>query len=170
MLELRHKLGPVNWQLAPTHSFDPDDLDGFLTLLPTRIGGQQIRHAIEVRHDSFRHDAFVELARAHDVAIVMAGDSRYPQIPDLTAKFVYVRIMGTTDAHPLGYADDALDLWTERARLWATGKLPKGLEAIGKPAAHDIARDVFLYVISGFKARNPAAGIAMIERLRRDGA
>ena len=27
-------------------------------------------------------------------------------------------------------------------------------------------RDVFLYVISGFKERNPAAAMAMIERLQ----
>jgi len=126
-----------------------------------------------VRHESFRDEAFVALARKHEVAIVMAGDSKYPQIADVTAPFVYARIMGTAEAEPQGYADDALDAWTERARVWAAGGTPKGLETFGKQAAKqpakqgpkDTARDVYLYVISGFKAHNPAAGIAMIERL-----
>ena len=165
VLELKNKLGPVNWQFAPTKQFDPEDFEGFLKLLPQRIDGRTIRHAVEVRHDSFRDEAFVALAREYGVAIVVAGDSKYPQIADPTAPFVYARIMGTTESHPQGYADDALDLWTERARVWAAGGTPKGLETVRKPPAKEEARDVYLYVISGFKALNPAAGIAMIERL-----
>jgi hypothetical protein len=38
-----------------------------------------------------------------------------------------------------------------------------------KPAAARTNRDVFLYVISGFKIRNPAAAMAMIQRLGRPG-
>jgi uncharacterized protein YecE (DUF72 family) len=173
VLELKDKLGPINWQFAPTKQFDADDFGAFLTLLPKRVEGRAIRHAVEVRHESFRDEAFVALARKHEVAIVMAGDSKYPQIADVTAPFVYARIMGTAEAEPQGYADDALDAWTERARVWAAGGTPKGLETFGKQAAKqpakqgpkDTARDVYLYVISGFKAHNPAAGIAMIERL-----
>jgi len=162
---LKNKLGPINWQFAPTKQFDADDFEGFLNLLPKRVDGREIRHALEVRHESFRDEAFVALARKHGVAIVMAGDSKYPQIADVTAKFVYARIMGTTEAFPQGYDDNTLDLWTERARNWASGGTPKGLETLGKPTTADTPRDVYLYVISGFKAHNPAASIAMIERL-----
>jgi uncharacterized protein YecE (DUF72 family) len=165
VLELKDKLGPINWQFPPSKQFDPDDFGAFLALLPKRAEGRAIRHVVEVRHDSFRDEAFVELARKHGVAIVIAGDSKFPQIADVTAAFVYARIMGTTEEEPHGYAGAALDLWTERARAWASGDTPKGLETVGKPAAKDTARDVYLYVISGFKARNPAAGIGMIERL-----
>ncbi|WP_031358417.1 DUF72 domain-containing protein [Caballeronia sordidicola] len=165
VLELKNKLGPINWQLAPTKQFDADDIEAFLNLLPHKVDGREIRHALEVRHESFRDEAFVALARKHGVAIVMAGDSKYPQIADVTAKFVYARIMGTTEQVEQGYDDKTLDLWTKRARDWAAGGTPKGLETIGKPAAATTPRDVYLYVISGFKAHNPAAGIAMIERL-----
>jgi uncharacterized protein YecE (DUF72 family) len=165
VLELKDKLGPVNWQFAPTKQFDEEDFEGFLALLPKKVEGRAIRHAVEVRHDSFRNKAFVELARKHGVAIVMSGDSEYPQIADVTAPFVYARIMGTTEAHPQGYDDAALDLWTKRARDWASGGVPKGLDTVDKPAAKDTARDVYLYVISGFKAYNPAAGMALLERL-----
>jgi uncharacterized protein YecE (DUF72 family) len=170
VLELKDKLGPINWQFATTKQFDAEDFEGFLKLLPKQAEGREIRHAVEVRHDSFRDEAFVALARKHGVAIVMSGDSDYPQIADVTAPFVYARIMGTTEEHPQGYDDAALDLWTKRAREWASGGTPKGLESVDKPAAKDTARDVYLYVISGFKAHNPAAAMAMIERLGGSGA
>jgi uncharacterized protein YecE (DUF72 family) len=170
VLELKNKLGPINWQLAPTKQFDADDIEAFLNLLPHKVDGREIRHALEVRHESFRDETFVALARKHGVAIVMAGDSKYPQIADVTAKFVYARIMGTTEQVEQGYDDKTLDLWTKRARDWAAGGTPKGLETIGKPAAATTPRDVYLYVISGFKAHNPAAGIAMIERLNGSSA
>ena len=165
VLELKNKLGPINWQFAPTKQFDADDFEAFLDLLPHKVDGREIRHALEVRHESFRDEAFVALARKHGVAIVMAGDSKYPQIADVTAKFVYARVMGTTEQFAQGYDDKTLDLWTKRARDWASGGTPKGLETFGISAAATTPRDVFLYVISGFKTHNPAAGIAMIERL-----
>jgi uncharacterized protein YecE (DUF72 family) len=168
VLELKHKLGPINWQFAPTKQFDEQDFDAFLSLLPKEAGGRALRHAVEVRHESFRNEAFVALARKHGVAIVMAGDSKYLQIADVTAPFVYARIMGTSDASERGYDDDALDLWTARMQTWASGGQPAGLETVAKlGTAGKSPRDVFLYVISGFKERNPAAGIALIERLKR---
>jgi uncharacterized protein YecE (DUF72 family) len=165
IMELRDKLGPINWQFMPTKKFDPEDFGRFLKLLPASVEGRAIRHAVEVRHDSFRTPDFVALARDHGVAIVVAGDSEYPQIADTTAPFVYARIMGTSEAEPAGYPDDGLDMWTHRARLWASGKSPDGMETVGEQRPDKEGRDVFLYVISGFKARNPAAAMAMTERL-----
>ncbi|MFC0692432.1 DUF72 domain-containing protein [Paraburkholderia humisilvae] len=167
VLELKEKLGPINWQFAPTKQFDEPDFDAFLSLLPKHAGGRALRHAVEVRHESFRDEAFVELARKHGVAIVIAGDSRYLQIADVTAPFVYARIMGTLDVFEHGYADDALDLWTGRMRAWASGDQPAGLDTVAKQVAGKSPRDVFLYVISGYKERNPAAGIALLERLKK---
>lgn len=169
VMQLKKKLGPVNWQFAPTKQFDADDFAAFLDLLPRRVDGQAVRHAVEVRHASFKRPEFVALARKHGVAIVVAADSKYPQIADPTAPFVYARIMGTVDSEPLGYSETALDAWAERVREWAAGKTPNGLATVaaGTPGAADAAnhRDVYLYVISGFKALNPAAGIALIDRL-----
>jgi uncharacterized protein YecE (DUF72 family) len=165
VMELRDKLGPINWQFMPTKKFDPDDFGCFLKLLPTSVEGRVVRHVVEVRHDSFRTPDFVALARDHGVAIVVAGDSDYPQIADITAPFVYARIMGTREVDEAGYSDDVLDLWTQRARLWASGKSPDGLQTVDTPREDKTERDVFLYVISGFKVRNPAAAMAMIERL-----
>lgn len=163
--ELKGKLGPVNWQFAPTKRFDPDDFAAFLDLLPRSVDGLAIRHAVEVRHESFRTPEFVGLARERGVAVIIAGDSKFPQIADVTAPFVYARIMGTTEAEESGYPGAALDLWAKRAEAWAAGADPDGLKAVA-PRAQAEARDVFLYVISGFKARNPLAAMALIERLR----
>ena len=86
--ELKGKLGAVNWQFATTKRYDPGDFAAFLKLLPSSVDGLAIRHAVEVRNDSFRTPEFVDLARAHSVAVVIAGDSAFPLIADLTASFV----------------------------------------------------------------------------------
>ena len=71
--ELKQKLGPINWQFAATKRFEPDDFDAFLALLPRSVEGVTLRHAVEVRNDSFRSPDFVELARSHGVAVVIAA-------------------------------------------------------------------------------------------------
>ena len=125
-----------------------------------------MRHAVEVRHPSFKVPEFVELAREHGVAIVVAGDSEYPQIADVTAPFVYARVMGTKAKEPLGYSPQALDVWAARARSWARGAVADGLATVTPHEDGHGDRDVFLYFISGHKVANPAAAQALIERVK----
>ena len=165
VMELKDKLGPINWQFMETKKFDAADFEAFLKLLPKSVEGRALRHVVEVRHDSFRNAEFVALAREHGVAIVVAGDSEFPQIADPTAPFVYARIMGTSEGKKFGYAPKTLDLWAERAKAWAEGQAPDGLDYVDKPAV-SAARDVYLYVISGHKAKNPSAAMALISRTR----
>lgn len=165
VMNLKDKLGPVNWQLAPTKKFEPADFAAFLGLLPREIEGRALRQAVEVRHPSFRSQEFVDLARERDVAVVIAGDSQYPQIADPTAPFVYARIMGTREGCELGYPADELDRWAARAKAWASGALPEDLQFAGTARGDEHPRDVYLYVISGHKIRNPAAAAALIERV-----
>jgi uncharacterized protein YecE (DUF72 family) len=167
LLELKGKLGPINWQMAATKQFDPKDFEAFLKLLPHEHEGHAIRHAVEIRHPSFQSADFVAMMREHGVAIVTAGDSEFPQIADVTAPFVYARVMGTKEGEKLGYPAAMLAKWVERAREWAEGKGPEGLQTFGTHKPDGKPRDVFLYVISGHKALNPAAAMAMIERLAR---
>lgn len=165
LAHLKHKLGPINWQLAPTKQFDAEDFEAFLSLLPKKLDGLTLRHAVEVRHESFRNDAFVALMKKYGVAIVLAGDSDYPQIADLTAPFVYARIMGTSEKQAQGYSKKALDGWADRARQLAAGSVPEDLEAIKDTPPAKRGRDVYLYVISGHKVLNPAAAMALLDRL-----
>lgn len=164
VLELREKLGPINWQFMPTKKFDPDDFEAFLRLLPKEVDGRKIRHAVEVRHESFVSPDFTALARESEVAIVIAGDCEYPQIADATAPFVYARIMGTNEKEKAGYSDTDLDQWAERARIWNKGDAPKDLRTASPSIGARAPRDVYLYVISGHKAHNPAAAMALVER------
>jgi uncharacterized protein YecE (DUF72 family) len=147
LIKLKDKLGPINCQLLPTKAFDAADVEAFLTLLPAERAGRLLRHALEVPHESFRSEEFVQLARRYGVAIVLAGDSPSPQIDAATAPFAYARIKGTTKSRKLGYSDAALDRWAARAREWAK------------------TREVFLYVIGGHKVSNPAAAMALIKRI-----
>jgi uncharacterized protein YecE (DUF72 family) len=165
VMELKDKLGPINWQFLPTKEFDPADFEAFLKLLPREIAGRPLRHAVEVRHESFRTPAFIALARRHGVAVVIAGDSSYPQIADLTAPFVYARIMGTKATEAMGYSEAQLVRWAARASTWAAGRDPDDLEYVGPRSGSDEPRDVFIYVISGHKVHNPAAAMALIKRL-----
>ena len=162
--ELKEKLGPVNWQFMATKKFDPADFESFLKLLPKKVNGIAIRHAVEVRHDSFKDKAFIALCRKHGVAIVFGADSKFPLIADVTADFVYARIMGTQAKEKLGYPPATLKKWAERAKDWETGASPNKLPLLAAPAPKT-KRDVFLFVISGAKERNPAAAQAIIATL-----
>lgn len=162
--ELGPKLGPILWQFAATKRFEPDDFAAFLDLLPGAARGLPLRHAVEVRHASFAVPEFVALARERGVAIALAGDSEYPAIPDATADFAYLRVMGTEEQFPAGYPPESLELWAGRAREIAAGGLPDGIAPAGEPATGK-PKDVFLFVISGHKALNPLAARELKARL-----
>jgi uncharacterized protein YecE (DUF72 family) len=146
--ELGNRLGPVNWQFAATKKFDAADMEAFLELLPREVEGIKLRHALEVRHASFKHKAFYELARRHNAAIVFADSDDYPAIDEHTAEFTYARLMRTQEETATGYDAKSLDGWANRARSWAK---------------HG---DVFIYFISGAKIRAPAAAQALIARVK----
>lgn len=147
--ELGGKLGPLLWQFAPTKRFDPDDFPRFLDLLPAAVDGLALRHAVELRHESFLDPAAATLCRERGVAIVLAGDSAHPLIDAATADFAYLRIMGTQARYKAGYAPAAIAAWAGRI----------GAVAAGRPA--------WAFVISGEKRLNPLAAEALLKRLRR---
>ena len=161
---LKKKLGPINWQFMATKKFDAKDFGAFLALLPEKQDGIALRHAVEVRHPSFTCAEFVALCRKYGVSIITAGDSEFPMLADVTADFVYARLMGTSEKEKLGYSKAAIGKWADRARDWSKGGAPKDLPLIAKAAAKT-PRDVFLFVISGAKAKNPHAAQALIAAL-----
>ncbi|MBV9847013.1 MAG: DUF72 domain-containing protein [Kutzneria sp.] len=143
VLELGHKLGPVLWQLPPSVRFDPEVLDGFLRLLP-----RTVRHALEVRHPSFRDPTFFRLMHANNVASVVADTAgTWPRFDEITADFVYVRLHGDEELYASGYTDRALDRWASRIRDWARD------------------RDAFVYFDNTMRARAPHDAVALASRL-----
>jgi len=162
--ELKKKLGPINWQFMATKKFDAEDFAAFLALLPKKQDGLALRHAVEVRHDSFACEEFVALCRKHDVAIISGVDSEFPCILDVTADFVYVRLMGTQEKEKLGYAKPKLADWAKRLHKWQAGDSTPADKLLSKPAPKK-KRDVFTFVISGAKSKNPAAAMALIAAL-----
>jgi uncharacterized protein YecE (DUF72 family) len=163
--ELGDRLGPILWQFMATKKFDPDDFAAFLALLPKAVGGVPLRHAVEVRHESFRNAGFVALARKAEVAIVYGDSDDFPCVADLSGDFAYARLMcGRTD-EPTGYASKALDRWADVARGWSRGESPSGLPYNADPPP-PAPRETYVFFISGAKERNPAAAMALIERLR----
>lgn len=145
--ELGDRLGPVNWQFMATKKFDAADMEAFFNLLPREVCGLPLRHALEVRHESFRTAQFYDLARRHRVAIVFADSEDYPLIDEAAADFTYARLMRTKEEIETGYSAKDLDGWAKRARSWAK---------------HG---DAFVYFISGAKERAPAAAQALIARV-----
>lgn len=145
--ELGDRLGPILWQFMATKKFDAEDFGAFLKLLPEKQDGLPLRHAIEVRHESFRDSEFYALAKTANAAIVFADDDEFPCIDEDTADFRYARLQRTVEECPTGYDDAALDRWATLSKDWAK------------------SGDAFVYFISGAKVRNPAAAEALISRI-----
>jgi uncharacterized protein YecE (DUF72 family) len=122
-----------------------------LKLLPPEKDGVRLRHALEVRNPTFATEQFYDLARKYGVAIVYAVDDEeptWPQIDEPTADFSYARLMSSREDEPTGMTADELSGVADQVRAWAE----RG--------------EVFAYFISGAKARNPAAAMALIAQLK----
>ncbi|MNC91243.1 hypothetical protein D3C83_74670 [compost metagenome] len=97
---------------------------------------------------------------------MLTDKATFPQIADVTAPFVYARLQRSSEDVATGYTPKALDLWAKRAAAWARGGEPDDLERVAPSATKQTkARDVFVYMINGFKPKAPAAAMALIERL-----
>ncbi|WP_341209713.1 DUF72 domain-containing protein [uncultured Sphingomonas sp.] len=164
IVELGDMLGPILWQLPATRKFDADDVGAFLNLLPASVAGAPLRHAIQVRHESFATPEFVALCRAARVAIVHGDSADYPALADVSGDFVYARLEDAREEEPTGYAPAALDRWRDVALAWAAGKSPEGLPYVADPAPVR-PRDTFIFMINGAKVRAPHAAMALIGRL-----
>jgi len=146
VLELGDKLGPLLWQFPPGMPGDEIAFAAFVELLPDRIEGRTLRHAVELRRPKIPVDRAIDCMRRRAVALVV-DDSR----PDFetTANFVYAHLRRCTLEEPAGYPTDALDGWVQRLRERSASE----------------ACDCFVYFISGAKIRAPLAARALLERL-----
>jgi uncharacterized protein YecE (DUF72 family) len=191
VLALGAKLGPLLWQLPPNLPFDASRLEAFFDLLPRsaveasqlaqrhdeRLAGwawtstdtdRPLRHALEVRHPSYR-DPLIELLRTHGIALVVADTAgRWPYLEDITADFVYVRLHGDVELYVSGYTDEALDTWAQRIRDWRNGASVRSEHTIAEPAPAR-PRDVFVYFDNDVKVRAPVDAISLARRLSLPG-
>jgi len=164
--ELGDKLGPLVWQFATTKRFEPEDFGAFLAMLPKAVEGVPVRHVLEVRHDSFRCPEYLALARRHQAATVFTDSADYPSFADLTADFVYARLMCAQPDEPTGYPAAAIAAWAQRAQQWSNGQEPADLPRVEAPATpKKTKRDVFVFFINGAKERAPHAAQALIRTL-----
>ena len=183
-LALGRRLGPFVWQLPPNMKFDPARMEAFLALLPDDpdallalarqhdektkephldIGGfESVRHAIEVRHESFADPAFVAMMRAHDVAIVVADTAGWPSL-DPTADFIYCRLQGAPGSDHYEPAD--IDRWATRVRAWADGRPMTDGTFLAEPETAPSPRDVFVHFVSTDKEHAPQNALALAARL-----
>ena len=167
-LALGDKLGPVLWQFAPFLKFDPADFGAFLKLLPKARDGRTLRHVVEARHASFSDPRYLELLREHGVAHAIIESDKHPVVEDVTADFVYLRLEAAQEDEATGYPKRALDRWAKRIKAWEAGQEPDdATRLLSERAPRAKARDCFVYFISGAKVRNPAAAMALIERLAK---
>ncbi len=165
LTELGDKLGPLFWQFMPTKKFDAEEFVGFLKMLPEKLEGMPLRHALEVRHESFLCPEFIELAQKYNAAVVCTHSEKYPQISDQTADFSYARLMCSRENIETGYPDSELDAWAKTAKDWSNGKLPEDADPITSPVPLVTGRDVYMFVISGAKIRAPAAAQELMKRI-----
>ncbi|WP_309084192.1 DUF72 domain-containing protein [Chelativorans sp.] len=186
-LRLGPKLGPILWQFPPQMKFDAARFEAFFKLLPRntqegaalarqhdeRLDGRDwteadarrpMRHAVEIRHESFCTAEFIELLRRYEIALVCADTPEWPLLMDLTADFVYCRLHGSEQLYSSGYDDAALDRWAERVRTWANGGEPDDAQRVLEPTKPRAAgRDVYVYFDNDAKVHAPfnAASLAL---------
>ena len=164
--ELGAALGPLLWQFDVGPRIDRDDFAAFLELLPASAGKLRLRHVLDVRDPDFVDAAYLALARRHGMATVFTDSPEHPSFADVTADFVYARLMRTRSAIATGYPPAELRRWAQRARTWAGGGEPGDLPRIEpEGTAEAKPRDVFVYFISGSKERNPGAAMALLHLL-----
>ena len=191
VLRLGDRLGPILWQFPPSFRFDPELLEAFFAMLPQdtdaavalarrrerRMSGRawlktdkkrRLRHAIEIRHESFRTPAFIALLRAYRIGLVCADTVEWPRLMDLTADFIYCRLHGSEELYASGYDAAALDRWAARIAAWARGREPADAErVIDKPAPKRARRDVFVYFDNDTKVRAPFDAQSLMARMKR---
>jgi uncharacterized protein YecE (DUF72 family) len=188
VLALGPKLGPMLWQFPPQLAFDATRFEAFFNLLPRTTAqaadlarqhddrlksgaftelalsdqgrSRTIRHAVEIRHESFRSPEFIQMLRRHRVALVCADTVEWPRLMDLTSDFVYCRLHGSEVLYTSGYSDTDLDLWAARVTAWARGceadrTQPQNEFACITPARTRAARDVFVYFDNDAKVYAP---------------
>jgi uncharacterized protein YecE (DUF72 family) len=192
LLELGKKLGPILWQFPPQLRFDSVRFGEFFSKLPRtheaaaalarehdeRLKGRAttevadgvrgktpIRHAIEIRDESFASEEFIALLRKHDVALVVADTVSWPLLFDVTADFVYVRLHGSEVLYASGYEEEALEVWADRVVAWATGGVAEGRRACTKEA-RACPRDVYVYFDNDAKVRAPFDAMGLERKVR----
>jgi uncharacterized protein YecE (DUF72 family) len=191
LFELGDKLGPLLWQCPPMLPFDPARFDAFFALLPrdtdqaralarrhdARVEGRTslnltghrpLRHAVEVRHESFRDPAFIALLRRHGIALVVADTAgKWPLLEDLTSDFLYLRLHGDEELYASGYGDAALDRWAARIDHWRHGRQVDDacLAAPGTHGPRRARRDVYGYFDNDVKVHAPYDAAALARRL-----
>ncbi len=191
VLLLREKLGPILWQFPPQLAFNEERFAAFLELLPRtttaaarlarhhdhRLKGRAVlqahaerpvRHAFEIRHDSFLDEAFVKLLRKHNAALVVADTAGlWPYAEDVTADFMYLRLHGASELYTSGYGDAELDQWADRIKRWAKGQQPRAAALITtSPPRRRAQRDVYVYFDNDRKVRAPFDAMRLAERLQ----
>ena len=191
IFNLREKLGPILWQLPPQLGFDPVKFARFLDLLPhdtaaalrlargreARMHGRsrlaidrnrRLRHAVEIRHESFLDPAFVTLLRRSRVALVVADTAgRWPYREDVTADFVYLRLHGDEQLYTSGYTPRALARWAKRINAWHRGSEPPDAQRIDGKAPRARRRDVYCYFDNDAKVHAPFDAQSLSGRLGR---
>jgi uncharacterized protein YecE (DUF72 family) len=180
LFELGDKLGPILWQFPPMMRFHPEVFEDFFSLLPRtteeamwiahahddRLQGRHslapaadrpLRHAVEVRHESFVDPAFIALLRRHGIAWVVADTPRpWPLFEDVTADFIYMRLHGATELYQSRYTGEQLDRWAACMRAWANGGQPAEARLISKEKPPSRAsRDVYCYFDNTDKLHAP---------------
>jgi uncharacterized protein YecE (DUF72 family) len=190
LFELGDKLGPILWQFPPQMKFTPGLFEDFFRLLPrtttaattlaqrrdermqgretlVSLANHRLRHAIEVRHESFVDPVFIALLRRYRIAWVVADTPRpWPLFEDVTADFVYMRLHGSTELYNSRYTGEELERWARFMRTWAEGGQPADARLISpEPAPARSGRDVYCYFDNTDKLHAPDNALELMAKL-----
>jgi len=166
LADLRHKLGPILWQLGPNLRFDRGRVERFFLGLPRKLGDRSLRHVFEARHETFFVPEMAQLARQHGVALAFSHSSVWPYTEELTAGIVYLRLHGPREVYSSAYSRNELEQWARRIEKWADGSQPEDARRISdlEPPPRK-GRSVYVYFDNDLGGHAPRQALELINML-----
>ena len=140
---LRHKAGPVLFQLPPQFKLNHDRLADFLKML-----NQRRRYAFEFRHASWYVPRVFQLLTDTNIALCISDHADAPSPWERTADFVYVRGHGPGGRYKGHYRPAALTKWKRAITSWAA-----------------CGNDVYVYFDNDQKSAAPLDGLRLVGSL-----
>lgn len=139
------KLAAVLWQLPGNLHKNLERLEGFARALGR---WKRVRHAIELRHESWFDDEVADCLRLHDLAVCQSDAADWRLWDEVTTDLVYVRLHGHALTYASNYSIASIDSWASRVKRW----LREG-------------RDVHLYFDNDALGHAPRNALQLLDRI-----
>lgn len=116
MAALGEKLQVVLWQFPASFEKEMGRMGEFAEVLSREWS--QVRHAVELRHESWMDGELARLLSRNRIAVCQADAPDFPRWDVVTTDFVYVRLHGHSQKYASPYEGELLVEWARKLQRW----------------------------------------------------